>query len=485
MNAVIYARYSNQKQNEQSIEGQIADCTAYANRKGYNVIGTYIDRAMTGRNDDRDDFQRMLADTAKHTFEIIIVWKIDRFGRNREEIALNKYKCKKNGVKVVYAQEHIPESPEGVLLEALLEGMAEYFSLDLAQKVNRGMHQTALKCQITGGTMPLGYMAKDKKYVINPNTAPMVEKIYTMYANGHTFTEICTTLNCAGYRTSTGVEFNKNSLHRILTNKKYIGIYTYKDVEIPGGIPAIISEELFYKVQKLNRKKGGRKAMEKYLLSGKAYCGICGTSMVGESGKSSMGTKYHYYKCRNNKIGRTCKAEAIPKDKLEQIVLEETINLLTTEKIDYIANRAIEAQKVDTVRDASIKATESQLTQVERSLSNLIKTVEMGVVSDTISARIAELETQKKQLSDELLYLQNSKIVLTHEQIVYFLSKFKNADMSESENRERLFEALVNHVKIYPDKIEIAYNYIEKTSISDSSETLALVTHRRLEPRTT
>ena len=145
--AVVYARYSSHRQGEQSIEGQLAAAYKYANENGYKIVHEYIDRAMTGRNDNREQFQKMLKDTSKKQFDTIILWKIDRFGRNREEIAFNKYRCKKNGVKVVYVAESIPDSPEGVILESVLEGMAEYYSLQLSQNVIRGQRASAEKCQ--------------------------------------------------------------------------------------------------------------------------------------------------------------------------------------------------------------------------------------------------------------------------------------------------------------------------------------------------
>lgn len=120
MNAVVYARYSSHKQGEQSIEGQIAAAYQYAGEHGYTIIHEYIDRAQTGRNDDREQFQQMLKDTAKRQFEVIIIWKIDRFGRNREEIAFNKYRCKKNGVKVLYTAESIPDTPKALFWRPFL-----------------------------------------------------------------------------------------------------------------------------------------------------------------------------------------------------------------------------------------------------------------------------------------------------------------------------------------------------------------------------
>lgn len=145
--AVIYARFSCDKQTEQSIEGQLRECNAYAATHGITVVNTYIDRAQSGRYDDRDQFQKMIADSSSGRFNAVIVYKTDRFARNRYDSARYKAILKKNGVRVLYAKEAIPEGPEGIILESMLEGMAEYFSAELSQKVNRGMYETALKCR--------------------------------------------------------------------------------------------------------------------------------------------------------------------------------------------------------------------------------------------------------------------------------------------------------------------------------------------------
>lgn len=123
MNAVVYARFSSHRQGEQSIEGQLAEARRFADAHGLTIIHEYCDRAMTGRNDNREQFQLMLADAAKHIFDALIVWKTDRIGRNKEEIALNKYHLKKNGIKIYYVAESIPDTPEGIFLESVIEGM--------------------------------------------------------------------------------------------------------------------------------------------------------------------------------------------------------------------------------------------------------------------------------------------------------------------------------------------------------------------------
>ena len=174
MKGVIYARYSSDSQREESIDGQIRECMEFAQKKGITVLSNYIDRALSAKSDNRPDFQRMIADSAKGLFDVIIVWKLDRFARDRYDSAHYKHLLKKNGVKVISATEPISDSPEGQLLESMLEGMAQYYSAELAVKVVRGMTENALKCKYNGGTIPFGYVIDaDKHFQADPTAAAL------------------------------------------------------------------------------------------------------------------------------------------------------------------------------------------------------------------------------------------------------------------------------------------------------------------------
>lgn len=165
-------------------------------RNDITIIGTYIDRAISGKTDVRPEFQRMIKDSDKKLFDAVIVWKLDRFARNRYDSATYRAKLKKNNVKVLSAKENITDSPEGIILESLLEGMAEYYSAELSQKIRRGMKECALKCKATNGSLGLGYkIGADKTYQIDFATAPIVQQIFEMYASGSTVTEIIKELN--------------------------------------------------------------------------------------------------------------------------------------------------------------------------------------------------------------------------------------------------------------------------------------------------
>ena len=265
MNVVIYARFSSHSQTEQSIEGQLKTCYEFARKQGYTVIAEYIDRALSGTTDNRPQFLKMIEDSNKKHFDGVLVYQLDRFARNRYDSATYKAKLKKNGVRVYSARENITDDASGILVEGLLESMAEYYSAELSQKIRRGMDINAEKCLCTGGNIALGYKVIDKQFYVDEATAPIVQRIFELYANGKTITEICDILNAERIKTSRGVAFNKNSLRTILKNKRYIGIYTYKDKEIPNGIPRIIDDDLFYKVARImeTNKKAPAKAKAK------------------------------------------------------------------------------------------------------------------------------------------------------------------------------------------------------------------------------
>lgn len=248
--AVIYARYSSERQTEQSIEGQLRVCNDYAARNDLVIVDTYIDRAMTGTNDQRDAFQKMMRDSAKKAWDYVLVYKFDRFSRNKYESTIHKHTLKENGIKLLSAMENIPDSPEGIILESLLEGMNQYYSMELAQKVRRGMNESRLKGQYTGGTVLFGYKAENKKIVINEPEAQIMRQAFEEYANGKPGTDIIDEMTARGilYR---GHPFPKNTFYAMLGNEKYIGIYRHDGQEYTNIYPAIISKELFEAVQKL------------------------------------------------------------------------------------------------------------------------------------------------------------------------------------------------------------------------------------------
>ena len=465
-NAVIYARYSSDKQTEQSIEGQPRVCYEYAEKCGYNVIGEYIDRAMSGRYDDRPQFLQMLSDSDKRQFQYVLVYKLDRFSRSRYDSAVHKYKLRKNGVRVVSAMEHIGNTPESILLEALLEASAEYYSIDLAQKVKRGMNESALKGNSCGGTVPLGYKIENKKLVIDEISAPIVRYIFKAFADGVGKKELAESLNNKGYRTSQGNLFKMTSFNTILSNKKYIGVYQYADVEIENGCPALIDKAVFEKCQQrlkaAQRTRGAKKATVEYLLNGKAFCGMCGAHLVGESGYGRHGKQYTYYTCSDRKKLHTCKKKNEKKDFLEWYVVEQTVQYILDERrLDYISERVAALYEAE-FNDNDVRELEKELSQTESDIIStteaLIKTTAASAI-EYINKKLEELENRKADLSIEIAKLKvatSNKITKKH--VRAWLKSFCQGDLFDMEFRRRIIDVLVNSVYVYDDKIIILYN---------------------------
>ena len=223
MTAVIYARYSSDNQREESIEGQIRECTAYAEKNGITIVKHYIDRAISAKTDNRPEFQQMIKDSDKKLFDIVLVWKLDRFARNRYDSARYKTQLKKNGVKLMSATEIISEGPEGIILESVLEGYAEYYSADLAEKVVRGQTENILKGRCNGGRGTFGYtLDSERKFHIDPLTSPFVLESFTKYRDGLTMKEIRDWLNENGIKNPVGGAFTYNSVEHMLKNRRAV-----------------------------------------------------------------------------------------------------------------------------------------------------------------------------------------------------------------------------------------------------------------------
>ena len=163
MNAVIYARYSSSNQREESIDAQVRECKKYAKQNGLNILRIYIDKAQSGTNDKREDFQRMIKDSDKKDFNTLLIWKQDRFARNRYDSIFYKHILKQNGIKVVSITEPISDDPTSVITEGILESFAEFYSKSLSENTKRGKKENALKKQSNGGVTTTGYKKQKGK----------------------------------------------------------------------------------------------------------------------------------------------------------------------------------------------------------------------------------------------------------------------------------------------------------------------------------
>ena len=472
MNIVIYARYSSHSQAEQSIEGQLHTCYEYARNNGHIVIGEYIDRAQSRTTDSRVEFQRMIADSDKHTFEGVLVYQLDRFARNRYDSAINKAKLKKNGVRVISARENISDDASGILVEGVLESMAEYYSAELSQKIHRGMELNAQKCLSNGSNPGLGYKVDSERgFYVDEDEAKIVREIFERYASGETVADIIRDLNRRKLTTSLGRPFNKNSLHRILNNKRYIRFYIYRGQETPNGMPRIIEDELFERVHRIldrNKKAPARsRGKEEYLLTTKLFCGYCREMMTGYGGTGKSGKAYHYYACNNFKR-RKCKKKVVSKEKIEDRVVLECRKLLTDSNIERIATSVSAACETD--RDTtSIKRIKAALQESDSAIENLWKALEMGQAADMITERIEKRQRGKEELQAQLAIEMGKQVTLSAPQIRAYLNALKRGNLNDEDMKRGIINIFLRAVYLYDDRFTLVLNGSDKPITIDDA----------------
>lgn len=462
--AVNYLRYSSENQTEQSIEGQMRVCQEYAERNGILIVANYIDRAMTGTNDNRPDFQRMIKDSAKREWDYVLVYKFDRFSRNKYETAIYKKALRDNGVKVISATELIPDSPEGIIFESMLEGYAEYYSAELSQKVRRGMNETRLKGNYTGGHILYGYKKQEKKLVIDEERAEVVRFIFEQYSIGMYVKNILLELDRRGV-TYKGKPFVRSTVYNILKNEKYAGIYHFNGQIIENMFPQIVPTDIFEKVRaKVQKNHYGKHSVQVvYLLRNKLRCGYCGQSVNAECGTSQNGEKKYYYKCLGRKHNR-CNKSVIRKDILEKLVLDKIVSELNRPQImNAIVANLMQIQELQAKEASALNMILKEKRQTDTALNNLMAAIEQGIISNTTNKRLHELESKQEELERQILIEKSKLAVQLPESTVH---KFYT-DALKAEPK-LLIDCLIKEIILYDDKIEIYFNSPIKISPDES-----------------
>ncbi|MBR6398818.1 MAG: recombinase family protein [Lachnospiraceae bacterium] len=480
MRGVIYARYSEgPRQTDQSIEGQVADCRSFAAQKGIDIVGIYADRHISGKSiDGRDEFVRMMHDAERRHFDCIIVWKVDRFGRSREDIAVNKIKLRRAGVQLMYARESIPEGPEGILLESLMEGLAEYYSADLRQKVLRGQRESAKKGLYPTGQLPVGYK-KDtqKRVVIDEEKAAAVRELFRMHIAGASHKEMQDMLFRHGVKSKAGAPPAKSVIYRILRNERYLGTVKIQDVEL--SIPQIIDEETFKKARLYYKTSSGNAAggaKVDYLLSLKCHCGYCGKLLSGETGTGKMGVKYHYYKCRQ----KGCELKPLRQLELEDLVISHTItDVLTDSMIGILTDRIMAIQETETGGETA--ALKNALKENRKKQKIVARNLEYAP-SRTLAQRLSELEAEEEQIQTEIERESLKHVVVPREMVRGWLESFRSGDTDDALFRRRLVETFIADIDVKNDEIIIQYN--AKGPDPMSSDTVLRVRLSDLRPNT-
>lgn len=458
--AIAYYRFSSHSQNEASIDQQRELAHAWADAHGFRIVKEYEDAAISGTTENRPGFQQMLSEVAKIRPRVLIMWKTDRLGRDKYVLAMAKRTIREAGCEIRLLAENIPtDGPEGVLIEGLMDAMAEYYSRQLSQNIQRGMDYNAQHALYNGHKLfGYGVDKATKKYVVDPDTAPFVQRMFAEYAAGKAMQEICDELNAQGLRTTRGALFGVKTMNKMLQNRAYIGEYRHGDIVVEGGMPALVDVATFEAVQRKfaeNKRRGSQRARgmdaneaPRYWLTGKLCCAKCGSPMQGVSGTSKTGRTYYYYYCAAQRR-HECDMKKLRKDVIEDVAQQILEDIL--DDSENLASLAVDAAAYyeKNYRDTGyLDGLEAKRRDVEKSLANLVKVIESGVVSETVTERLVQLEEQKRALG-EAIETENVRAALCEDEhsIRAYFERFLHADFSDPEVRGQVLEYFVD--KIY------------------------------------
>jgi site-specific DNA recombinase len=487
----LYARFSSSNQRDESIDAQVRAMEKYAKDKGYTIIKKYIDRAETGTTDKRKNFQQMIMDSKLEIFSKVIVHKLDRFARNKYDSVTYKRQLKLNGVSVESVTENLDGSPESVILESLLEGMAEYYSKNLAREVMKGMTETAYKAKHTGGIPPLGFDvdSETKKYIINETEAEAVRLIFQRYIEGNGYKKINKELNELGYKTKKGNEFGSNSLYEIIGNEKYTGTYIFNRtlgkqangkrnsrktkseediIKVPDGMPQIVSREVYNKAMKIrkeNKKSNGKfKAKRVYMLSGLIYCGECGKKFVGTSRYSGRSSKlYVTYKCGQKASKKSCIVKEFNRDYLELAVLDSMERRFFTEKgMALLIDKLSQIKKSDEYKsDEKTEDLDEKIAAIDMKLEKLVEVFLDGSSLETIKEKIKNLEQEKAELETEKQFAKHKEDMFKTLDVVKIRQKLEQHGkiVKEKDRKEckKFMKDYIKGIHVSNEKVVIKY----------------------------
>lgn len=481
---------------DESIDAQIRAIEEYADKNNIKIVNKFIDRAKSATSDKRPAFQEMIkyCEEDKTGVSMVIVHKLDRFSRDKYDSVKYKQRLKMKGISVISVTEKLDNSPESVILESVIEGMAQYYSANLAREVAKGQRENALKALHNGGDAPLGYdVAFDKTYLINEEEAQAVKIIFDMYVNGYSYGNIIDKLNNLGYKTKRGNKFGKNSLHGILSNEKYTGVYVFNKtqrkgvngkrnghkqkseeeiIKVEGGMPKIIDKEVFLQAQEMMQKRkkapGSHKATTLYLLTGIIRCGECGHAMQGNKRKDKYGNDYISYRCGCRKQKRDCKNKEIKRDYLEEFILTELEkHILNDEAILVLSKELNERLKAKSNNNQEmLNNLRSKLEKVNKEIENILNAIMSGIVNSMLKDKLDELEQVKLNLElqiNELSIESNGveSLDITEDQIRSMFSKFKEFVLTRNlPECKKFISDYIKEVVVYRDHIEVIFNVV-------------------------
>ena len=463
---IIYARYSSHAQKDASIEQQIRECMAFAQAQGIRIVEVYADRAVSGKTDRRPDFQRMMRDAEKGKFRYVVAWKSNRMGRNMLQAMMNEAKLNDMGIRVLYTEEDFDNTAAGRFALRSMMNVNQFYSENMAEDIRRGLNDNALQCKVNG-SLPLGFVrGEDGRYALDEPKAAIVQEIFIRVACMEPFVDIANDLNARGIKTSRGKPWGKNSFHALVTNERYLGVYIYDDIRVEGGIPRIISDELFYKVQEVLKTKknpqGRPRSYGEYLLTGKLYCGHCKSPMVGISGTARSGALHYYYSCQRHRLEKSCDKRNVRRDVIEEAVARAIQGYaLRPDIIEWIADSTVEYAKKQEAA-SHVAVLEGELAEVKRSIKNLMSAIERGIITDTTKGRLLELEAEQARLTAQIAAGRADIIVIPREDIVAGLTMYRDGDIKDKRYQAKLFDTFLVAVYLYDDDMKIVFSFSGK-----------------------
>ncbi len=444
--AVIYARFSCSRQREASIEDQLRVCTEWCSKNGYEVVAEYCDRAASGRSDDRPEFQRMIANAGES--DIVLVYMMDRFSRDIYDAPIYKKRLKDHGVRVVSATESMPDGPESMLLESIYEAMAAMESAHISQRVRRGMEGNAIKCMHNGVTL-YGYdLGDDGYYKVNDGQAELVREMFARRLAGENVNSIAADMARKGVKTKMGNPCNYMMVAGILKNEKYAGTYKFGGTVVDGGMPAIVTREVFDMVQLVRSKKvRGNEQWGDFAFSGKGICYECGHSLVGVSGRGRHNVKYEYYRC-----SKKCGCHTMRADVLESMIACSLRDLLESRETALEIANFVSKVASDQDIESQLKEARNALSAANKGISNIMRAVEAGMDYADVADRLAELKLERTRAESEVKSL-SQRVALDVEDFADFLQHGTTLD------DRALLDAFVYQVWLGEKTIVAVLNY--------------------------
>ena len=471
--AVAYARFSSNNQRDESIDAQLRAIREYCERENIQLVEIYKDEAQSATNDDRDDFKNMIDDifAGKLDIDTVLVHKFNRFARNKYDSAIYKKRLRDIGIKVVSVTQPIDDSPEGRILESLIEAMDEYYSENLALEVKKGMLENALKGKHTGGGKLLGLSVDNEGYYYPDENAHIVKRIFQEFADGVPKARIVARLNKEGYRNQYGRRFNERTLYDLLQNEKYIGNYVYhhtstETIRLDGIIKEpIIDEDLWGVVQEKRRNKNKpRYRKRKYIMTGKLRCGVCGFTYCGAGGKkkNKNGDMAAYYKCAGKtKHKNSCDNPALNKEYYEKLIIDTiTETVLTDNAIEEIAVKVLhqleKERKAPQIPTAQLQKKLNKVKDQQAKLMELY--INGGIEMNMLEEKNKALKAEKKHLEEQIEkneYLEQSTS-LEFAEVKSFLKDFRRSvSTTDEEYAQIIFNTFVEQIVVYPDNLQV------------------------------